>query len=54
MAVVAEGIETQHQLDVLKGLGCEYGQGYLFGRPLNGADTDRLLKTVWAGVSSSH
>jgi len=54
MAVVAEGIETQHQLDVLKGLGCEYGQGYLFGRPLNGADTERLLKTVWAGVSSSH
>ena len=54
MAVVAEGIETQHQLDVLKGLGCEYGQGYLFGRPLNGTDTERLLKTVWAGVSSSH
>ena len=54
MAVVAEGIETQHQLDVLKGLGCEYGQGYLFGRPLNSTDTERLLKTVWAGVSSSH
>ena len=54
MAVVAEGIETQHQLDELKGLGCEYGQGYLFGRPLNGNDTERLLKTVWAGVSSSH
>jgi diguanylate cyclase (GGDEF)-like protein len=54
MAVVAEGIETHHQLDVLKGLGCEYGQGYLFGRPLNSNDTERLLKTVWAGVSSSH
>jgi EAL domain-containing protein (putative c-di-GMP-specific phosphodiesterase class I) len=54
MAVVAEGIETQHQLDVLKGLGCEYGQGYLFGRPLNATDTERLLKTVWAGESSSH
>jgi len=54
MAVVAEGIETQYQLDVLKGLGCEYGQGYLFGRPLNAANTERLLKTVWAGVSSRH
>ncbi len=54
MAVVAEGIETQHQLDVLKGLGCEYGQGYLFGRPLNAPDTERLLKTAWAGVSRGH
>ena len=53
MAVVAEGIETQQQLDVLKGLGCEYGQGYLFGRHLNAAGTEQLLKTVWAGVSNS-
>ena len=53
MAVVAEGIETQHQLDVLKEMGCEYGQGYLFGRPLNAAGTERLLKTVWAGVTNS-
>ena len=54
MAVVAEGIETQHQLDVLKDLGCEYGQGYLFGRPLNATDTESLLKSVWAGCSNSH
>jgi diguanylate cyclase (GGDEF)-like protein len=54
MAVVAEGIETQHQLDVLKGLGCEYGQGYLFSRPLNAPDTERMLKTAWAGVSRGH
>jgi len=53
MGVVAEGIETEHQLDLLKGLGCEYGQGYLFGRPLNGADTERLLKRIWAGVSAN-
>ena len=53
MGVVAEGIETEHQLDLLKGLGCEYGQGYLFGRPLNGADTERLLKSIWAGVSAN-
>ena len=51
MAVVAEGIETQHQLDVLKSLGCEYGQGYLFNRPLSGPDTERMLKAVWAGVT---
>jgi EAL domain-containing protein (putative c-di-GMP-specific phosphodiesterase class I) len=33
--VVAEGVETQTQLDILRSLGCEYGQGYLFSRSLN-------------------
>ncbi len=34
MAVVAEGIETEDQLAQLKAMGCGYGQGYLFSRPL--------------------
>lgn len=34
MSVVAEGIETPAQLAILRELGCEYGQGYLLGRPL--------------------
>jgi EAL domain-containing protein (putative c-di-GMP-specific phosphodiesterase class I) len=32
--VVAEGIESIHQLNQLQQLGCEYGQGYLFSRPV--------------------
>ncbi len=32
--VVAEGVETEEQLNHLKPLRCEYGQGYLFARPL--------------------
>ncbi len=32
--VVAEGIETEEQLDYLKRSGCDMGQGYLFSRPL--------------------
>ncbi len=35
LRVVAEGIETQEQLDFLVGLGCEFGQGYLFSKPLD-------------------
>ncbi|GAB2578026.1 EAL domain-containing protein [Dyella jejuensis] len=31
--VIAEGIETQAQLDTLLSMGCEMGQGYLLGRP---------------------
>ena len=33
LPIVAEGIETQEQLTVLRLLGCELGQGFLFGRP---------------------
>ncbi|MBV9671031.1 MAG: EAL domain-containing protein [Acidobacteriales bacterium] len=34
MKMIAEGVETRDQLDLLAGLGCEYVQGYLLGRPL--------------------
>jgi len=34
LKTVAEGIETPAQLECLKGLGCDIGQGYLFGRPM--------------------
>jgi diguanylate cyclase (GGDEF)-like protein/PAS domain S-box-containing protein len=33
--VVAEGIESQTQLDMLKTMGCRLGQGYFFSRPIN-------------------
>ena len=33
LEVVAEGIEEAAQLDRLKGLRCEFGQGYYFARP---------------------
>jgi len=33
LEAIVEGIETQAQLDLLIGLGCRYGQGYLLGRP---------------------
>ncbi|UCV16443.1 putative bifunctional diguanylate cyclase/phosphodiesterase [Quatrionicoccus australiensis] len=34
LSVVAEGIETAEQRDLLRSLGCTYGQGYHFSRPL--------------------
>ncbi len=36
--VVAEGIETEEQLGVLRDIGCHVGQGYLFARPLSPED----------------
>jgi diguanylate cyclase (GGDEF)-like protein len=34
LAVVAEGVETEQQRDQLRLLGCDYAQGFLFGRPV--------------------
>ncbi len=52
LKVVAEGIESIHQFHQLKILGCEYGQGYLFSKPLPIADIERLLddKTRWQNI----
>ena len=42
--VVAEGVETQEQLDALHLLGCGYAQGFLLGRPVPAADiTSRFV-----------
>jgi diguanylate cyclase (GGDEF)-like protein len=41
--VVAEGIETVHQLEKLRFLNCEYGQGYLFSRPVPAEEAERIL-----------
>ncbi|PWQ96332.1 EAL domain-containing protein [Leucothrix arctica] len=42
--VVAEGIETEQQCSLLKQAGCDFGQGYLFSRPINAAGFEVLLK----------
>lgn len=42
--VIAEGIESIHQFHQLRILGCEYGQGYLFSRPVPVAEATKLLE----------
>jgi diguanylate cyclase (GGDEF)-like protein len=42
--VIAEGIETETQLNLLRNLGCQYGQGYLFSEPLERQAITELLK----------
>lgn len=43
MRVTAEGIETKEQLDRLRALNCDQGQGYFFSRPLPAAQAEELL-----------
>ncbi len=45
MNVVAEGIETREQLEKLKLLGCDLGQGFLFSRPLDAERMSHFLET---------
>ena len=46
MQVIAEGIETQEQLELLRELGCDQGQGYLYSRPISGEQLVEFMKTV--------
>jgi diguanylate cyclase (GGDEF)-like protein/PAS domain S-box-containing protein len=43
MKVIAEGVETAQQRDILAAAGCDYGQGYLFARPMPAAQFDEFL-----------
>jgi len=44
MTVIAEGVETQEQLQTLGQLGCDQSQGYLHSRPVPGAAFAQLLR----------
>lgn len=44
MDVIAEGIESAEQLAAVQSLGCEYGQGYYFDRPLTSEQVDKLVR----------
>lgn len=43
LKVVAEGVETKEQLAYLQKMGCDYGQGYFFGRPSPAKDMENLF-----------
>ncbi|KJS00648.1 MAG: hypothetical protein VR65_11735 [Desulfobulbaceae bacterium BRH_c16a] len=49
LTIVAEGVEKHHQEDFLRALGCHYGQGYLYGKPMDIATFTEWLE----GRSSS-
>ena len=53
LKVVAEGVETQAQADMLKDIGCELAQGYLYSRPVAAEAIEQLLRDNRAASISS-
>jgi diguanylate cyclase (GGDEF)-like protein/PAS domain S-box-containing protein len=52
--VVAEGVETPQQAEVLKSLGCQKGQGYHFARPMPASDLSRWLTDTKLPAGPGH
>ena len=42
--VIAEGVEKPEQIDTLKEIGCDYIQGYVWGRPMNEEEASKLIR----------
>jgi EAL domain-containing protein (putative c-di-GMP-specific phosphodiesterase class I) len=49
MKVVAEGIERAEQMAMLKDLGCELGQGYLFSKPADATAMEQFIASHKSG-----
>ena len=41
--VISEGVEEPEQIETLRSIGCDYIQGYIWGRPLSAEDTEKLV-----------
>ena len=52
LQVIAEGVETSHQLEYLKALKCQYGQGFLFSRPGDSEQATQFLTAYGPGSAT--
>lgn len=53
MEVVAEGVETEDQLNLLRVLKCQYAQGYLFSEPLDVMEADLFIRNAAHGFDAN-
>jgi sensor c-di-GMP phosphodiesterase-like protein len=53
LKTIAEGIEQTMQLDSLRNQGCDFGQGFLFAKPLSSADAATLVAQLELATQGS-
>ena len=44
--VISEGVEEEEQLEALRSIGCDYVQGYIWGRPMSAEDAEKLVTSM--------
>jgi len=53
LKVIGEGVETETQRDLLTAAGCDYGQGYLYSRPILAEEFEKMLGSQPAKIFST-
>ena len=53
LKVIAEGVETEQQRDLLKEMGCDYAQGYLYSRPIPAHEFQAMLEAHYRSLNSA-
>jgi EAL domain-containing protein (putative c-di-GMP-specific phosphodiesterase class I) len=43
LKVIAEGVETKDQLDILQGIACDFAQGYYFSKPVPAEEFQKIM-----------
>jgi diguanylate cyclase (GGDEF)-like protein/PAS domain S-box-containing protein len=51
LTTIAEGIEDQEQIEILKSFGCQYGQGYFYAKPLSELQLEEMLQAQYARIA---
>ena len=46
LVIIAEGVETKEQSEILKSMNCNYGQGFYFHRPMSVEAAEELIQTI--------
>ena len=44
--VISEGVEEPEQIEALRSIGCDFIQGFIWGRPMSAEDAEKLVNSI--------